>query len=166
MATRLRCPEDQKLLAVHRHDEIELQVCRHCHGVWLTREQLASRCVRSENLPAEARRKADSKRRETGRPRTCSQCLVPLNPQLVEGVEIDLCPKCGGLWLDAGEFDAVHHWYMMRYAKAASTKRSLRADAADGLAHSPDALVETATSGLREIVEFLCECGGSLLEGL
>jgi Zn-finger nucleic acid-binding protein len=25
----------------------------------------------------------------------------------VEGIEIDRCPRCDGIWLDAGEYDAV-----------------------------------------------------------
>src|SRR5688572_29131791 len=160
MAGRLRCPVDQKVLAVHRHAEVEVQVCRHCGGVWLTHEQLASRCVRGENLPAEARRAVESRPRHAAVRRTCSQCLAPLKPQIIEGVEIDLCPKCGGLWLDAGEFDAVHHWYMTRPAKAKDAAWIKKTDGADGAAHAADAVVETA-SGLREIVEFLCECGGN-----
>lgn len=158
---------DQKVLAVHRHAEVEVQVCRHCSGVWLTHDQLASRCVRGENLPAEARRAEAARSRHGALRRICSQCLVPLNSQRIEGVEIDLCPKCGGLWLDAGEFDAIHHWYMTRPAKPeGAARKKERADLADGGLHAADAVVESATSGLGEIIEFLCECGGSLLEGL
>ena len=146
---------------MHRHGGVELQVCRHCNGVWLTREQLASCCVKHETLPSESRSKLDARQRNATSQRTCSQCNVPLKPQIVEAVEIDLCPKCGGLWLDAGEFDAVHQWYMTRNAGspgAARSGRSRLADVADGIAHAGDPIA----SGLGEIVEFLCKCA---LEG-
>lgn len=41
------------------------------------------------------------------RSRVCPQCTEPLESQRVEGVEIDRCVKCKGVWLDAGEYDAV-----------------------------------------------------------
>jgi Zn-finger nucleic acid-binding protein len=30
-----------------------------------------------------------------------------MRPVLVDGVEIDRCSRCRGVWLDAGEYDAV-----------------------------------------------------------
>jgi Transcription factor zinc-finger len=29
--------------------------------------------------------------------------------QTIEGIEIDRCMTCDGIWLDAGEYDAVRH---------------------------------------------------------
>lgn len=29
--------------------------------------------------------------------------------QTIEGIEIDRCITCDGIWLDAGEYDAVRH---------------------------------------------------------
>jgi Zn-finger nucleic acid-binding protein len=37
----------------------------------------------------------------------CPECEGPLTPQRVEGIEIDRCIHCVGVWLDAGEYDAV-----------------------------------------------------------
>ena len=150
---------------MHRHGGIELQVCRHCSGVWLTREQIASRCVKHEALPTGSRRKLATEPKHETTKRVCSQCRVPLKPRIVEAVEIDLCPKCGGLWLDAGEFDAVHRWYMAAGAGSTGDTRANKIrlrDVADGAAHGADAI----GGGLGEIVEFLCHCGGALLEGL
>lgn len=33
----------------------------------------------------------------------CVKCNSILDKATFEGLEIDLCPKCGGLWLDRGE---------------------------------------------------------------
>jgi uncharacterized protein len=37
----------------------------------------------------------------------CPVCDVPLSMSSREGVEIDFCPQCRGVWLDRGELDKV-----------------------------------------------------------
>ena len=37
----------------------------------------------------------------------CPVCNVPLSISSREGVEIDFCPDCRGVWLDRGELDKV-----------------------------------------------------------
>lgn len=37
----------------------------------------------------------------------CPVCDVPLSISSREGVEIDFCPQCRGVWLDRGELDKV-----------------------------------------------------------
>lgn len=37
----------------------------------------------------------------------CPECEGPLTPERVQGIEIDRCTHCVGVWLDAGEYDAV-----------------------------------------------------------
>ena len=38
----------------------------------------------------------------------CPLCLdSPLEPKFVRGVEVDICPKCRGIWLDRGEIDKL-----------------------------------------------------------
>ena len=37
----------------------------------------------------------------------CPRCGVPLRHQQLHGVTIDQCEKCGGLWLDKGELEAI-----------------------------------------------------------
>lgn len=34
---------------------------------------------------------------------TCVKCTSVLDRAEFEGLEVDLCPRCGGLWLDRGE---------------------------------------------------------------
>ena len=34
---------------------------------------------------------------------TCVKCTSVLDRTTFEGLEVDLCPNCGGLWLDRGE---------------------------------------------------------------
>jgi Zn-finger nucleic acid-binding protein len=37
----------------------------------------------------------------------CPLCAQLLQPVERQGVEIDHCPSCGGLWLDRGELDQL-----------------------------------------------------------
>jgi len=36
-------------------------------------------------------------------------CRRGLVPERVEGIDIERCAKCAGVWLDPGEYDAVRH---------------------------------------------------------
>jgi len=37
----------------------------------------------------------------------CPKCHEPMFVAEFEGVEIDTCPTCGGVWLDGGELEAL-----------------------------------------------------------
>ena len=37
----------------------------------------------------------------------CPSCQVNLSMSQREGVEIDYCPECRGVWLDRGELDKI-----------------------------------------------------------
>jgi Zn-finger nucleic acid-binding protein len=37
----------------------------------------------------------------------CPICMIPLNITERQGIELDFCPKCRGVWLDRGELDKI-----------------------------------------------------------
>ena len=37
----------------------------------------------------------------------CPKCAVDLRIGERQGIEIDVCPQCRGMWLDRGEFDRI-----------------------------------------------------------
>lgn len=37
----------------------------------------------------------------------CPNCDVPLSMTDRQGIEIDYCPQCRGVWLDRGELDKI-----------------------------------------------------------
>ncbi|WP_254054433.1 zf-TFIIB domain-containing protein [Sphingorhabdus sp. EL138] len=45
--------------------------------------------------------------RRTGPTMPCPVCHVSLTISERQGVEIDFCPKCRGVWLDRGEIDKI-----------------------------------------------------------
>jgi uncharacterized protein len=50
---------------------------------------------------------ADVTTKEKGRVLLCPSCGVDLVMSERQGIEIDYCPKCRGVWLDRGELDKI-----------------------------------------------------------
>ena len=73
----------------------------------------------------------------------CPKDGYDLTSSEYHGVQIETCPHCGGMWLDAGELEAVSHEdrpnVLTRVlSDALSTfRRSPRARAADKPVHNP-----------------------------
>jgi Zn-finger nucleic acid-binding protein len=93
---------------------LTVDVCRGaCGGIWFDafelqrvdepQETAGERLVGIERDP--------SLRLDPGRKRSCPRCAgIKLKRHFFSAkrrVEIDLCPGCGGYWLDAGELDKV-----------------------------------------------------------
>ena len=100
------CPVDRHPLSVQAIATVSVATCSKCAGVWFTRKALEAPSVEPAALPPESRR-AQTPKRSGRRIRVCPVCLRALESQKVEGVEIDRCVYCKGVWLDAGEYDAV-----------------------------------------------------------
>lgn len=49
----------------------------------------------------------ERKMNRQGKGMLCPVCEVPLNMSDRQGVEIDYCPQCRGVWLDRGELDKI-----------------------------------------------------------
>ena len=49
----------------------------------------------------------------------CPACRVPLTMSERQGVEIDYCPQCRGVWLDRGELDKILERSARDFADAA-----------------------------------------------
>lgn len=99
----LRCPDDGHLLQVYHQGRVPFAGCRHCDGLWFSRESIHSRF--RATLPDDSRPKR--KKVVPAASRTCPQCARKLQPENIEGVVIDVCPNCGGVWLDPGEYKAA-----------------------------------------------------------
>ena len=63
----------------------------------------------------------------------CPQCSTTLVMSERQGVEIDHCPRCRGVWLERGELEKViarSNAYFATYGRVRTTKRTMRARAA------------------------------------
>lgn len=65
---------------------------------------------RLRRLREEHRQKAQEEERQRQKElhfMHCPKCGVKLEATSIEDVEVDICPGCGGVFLDAGELDKV-----------------------------------------------------------
>ena len=53
----------------------------------------------------------------------CPVCRVPLAMSDRQGIEIDYCPQCRGVWLDRGELDKIIERSTPQAAPAAQPQR-------------------------------------------
>lgn len=47
----------------------------------------------------------------------CPKCKVEMLVSQREGIEIDCCPQCGGIWLDHGELLDMINAYAPQFAQ-------------------------------------------------
>ncbi len=98
---------------------------------------------------------------------TCVKCTSVLDKARVGDVEVDLCPSCGGLWLDHGEVERLGR------GKAEDLGRLRNALVGSS---APDPASETTTScpactgTLKEVelgpvhIEYCSKCNGIFLD--
>lgn len=53
----------------------------------------------------------------------CPVCQVPLVLSERQGIEIDYCPKCRGVWLDRGELDKIIERSAQDFQQAPSARQ-------------------------------------------
>ncbi|MFC1934835.1 zf-TFIIB domain-containing protein [Chloroflexota bacterium] len=91
------CPTCRNIMIVVEHEQIELDYCTVCSGVWFDSGELELMLERILSLPVAA---------TTEKKRKCPICRRKMKKVLVgEAPEIliDACPAGDGLWFDGGE---------------------------------------------------------------
>lgn len=161
----MECPRDQHALIVRHHEGCAYEGCPDCGGHFLEPGLLR------QTLGLEAHDSAEQIR-ESRLPTGTLRCPIDATPRRIlihDGVEIDLCPDCGGVWLDPGELEAIARRRPRR------NNREERHSGNDvhlggGASHAPgsDALDAATESGglLGDVVDFVGNALGSLFDGL
>ena len=62
----------------------------------------------------------------------CPTCKTPLTMSERQGIEIDYCQTCRGVWLDRGELDKMIERSARRRRRRSSSSRAVRPTAALG----------------------------------
>lgn len=92
----MHCPRDATPLKPFTIDGITTDSCPTCRGVWLDATEL-TRVTNDDELEQLARARTQAGTL------SCPRCAAKLHAARIEGVEVDPCPSCRGVWLDAGE---------------------------------------------------------------
>lgn len=96
------CPRCNGPMALLAKKNIELDACPQCMGIWFDKDELdkiTDGCASFEGLIYTAK--------SLGRKLPCPSCGKKMTYATVEGITIDFCQDCAGIWLDAGELSAV-----------------------------------------------------------
>jgi Zn-finger nucleic acid-binding protein len=102
--------EEKDLQGADITEELDIYQCFVCGGVWFDKGVLdvylkeGLKSVDSPSLGSDLDQKLNTKKGK------CPVCQVEMIQQpyaLDHGVQIDLCPKCEGIWLDSTEIDRL-----------------------------------------------------------
>jgi len=82
---------------------IIIDICPQCYGIWLDKGEL-NKLLKDRNLSNYLTKHIGTKSRS---PMICPRCAMTMDFEMAEGIEVDVCMTCGGIWLDAGELDLL-----------------------------------------------------------
>lgn len=116
------CPKCGMELLEFGYQTIRIDQCSGCDGIWLDRGELEAvehmhregilsleldtKWVRAkEKLDQTTPEELEERKRQTHM--RCPRCSSALEEIQDHGIPVDRCTTCGGVWLDAGEFDQV-----------------------------------------------------------
>ena len=159
------CPADKSILQTHDGGGPQIHFCELCHGIWLDREQLV-RMVRNPTGTVVPSKPTAPVRLPASGARACPDCAGSvLTARIVDGVEIDVCPRCHGIWLDSGELDLIVARYRrkQRSAAVANNGSDILADIATDPGFLWD-MIETLSEGLGKSADWASDALPALLE--
>ena len=119
----MRCPNDAGGLKPRIWEsDVAIDACAACGGAWLDAGELERIQETRERDHAEALRRvpdlvarAFAQARAAAEPeRDCPRCTLPLFREehgTCSQVLVDSCRRCGGVWLDAGELEALEVFF-------------------------------------------------------
>ena len=98
------CPACKKPMVVLEYQNVEVDFCLACEGCWLDRGELGLILTGRPDLPEDLRLAAEKKSK-----RLCPRCSGKMHAGVLPGtdVEIDVCARHHGVWLDKGELQAI-----------------------------------------------------------
>ncbi|MHB8881136.1 MAG: TFIIB-type zinc ribbon-containing protein [Thermodesulfovibrionales bacterium] len=110
------CPRCGTALECQKKNEIEIDVCPGCKGLWLDRGEFnivtaESTVYREEKLSAEYSRPAQTEKVEYIPCARCGKLMIRKNFGKISGVIIDECAS-HGVWLDSGELEKIRHFIL------------------------------------------------------
>lgn len=119
----LKCPVDDFTLSEESYEGyFKIDRCPTCSGVWLDADELekiqrltindySDDLAKPENSVARAFQLAISKQEGAYKCVKCETTLAKKEYAYNSQIQIDTCPKGCGIWLDAGELEALEQFY-------------------------------------------------------
>ncbi len=96
-----KCKTDT--LAPFDQEGVEVDFCSKCFGVWLDKGELGDYHELSTDVPKYNEVKDSLRETECNCPTCQTEKLYEMKYTQEHNIMIDICKKCEGIWLDAGE---------------------------------------------------------------
>ena len=97
------CPVCNESMLILEFQEIEIDFCSSCEGIWLDEGEMEAIIEFSETIDlSDFPQKVKSKRK-------CPRCFQRMVKGNFPGtdIEVDVCRRDGGIWLDKGEIQTI-----------------------------------------------------------
>jgi Zn-finger nucleic acid-binding protein len=110
------CPDCATPMRQQSCFDILLDTCDRCGGIWFDQGEMGRlmRCERTALLNVDEQVIPKIERREgISSRRVCPDCMEPLDRYQylhTSPVELDYCPRCGGVWVDDRELANIQSW--------------------------------------------------------
>lgn len=111
------CPACKQVsMLLFGDDKLEIDSCPECFGLWFDGEELrqflpsqslAEKILSQDRMEQMLR----SQPRDPGHERICPQCSIAMRESPVGAVQVDVCFRCRGIWLDQGELSRLLEQY-------------------------------------------------------
>ena len=107
--THMKCPRcENKVLCEFENEGVDFDFCdQGCHGVWSDHGELAYYLETEKDLPKSRDFESDGIGSEMACPRCETQTMIEISYLPDQGPDIDLCTKCGGIWMDFKELGEI-----------------------------------------------------------
>lgn len=104
----MHCPVCKKAMVVLEFNRVEIDYCPSCQGCWLDEGELEL-LLRLEDEPLDLSDLPGGQKSN----RRCPRCGKKMRKGPFPGtkVEVDICPRDGGIWLDRGELLSIAQSY-------------------------------------------------------
>jgi len=108
----MKCPRCQDKLEKRDIEEVQIDTCENCKGMWFDQDQLRQAKDRTDsdlNWMDFDLWKHKDRFRVAAKPIKCPKCNISMAAIDYDQtrVEVDCCPLCKGVWLDGGEFRKI-----------------------------------------------------------
>lgn len=160
----MHCPLDASQMTDEPLGSEQVQRCTVCSGVFVSGHILNE--VRAHSvLQFHQRSNVAATATPTLSRVTCPNDSGQMVAVTYKGIEIDVCPKCHGVWLDHGELEKITK-VVRPPSRPNLAKINSKLDEIEGNIDIVDSLSNIDVSGLGDVVGFVGDAIGSVLDGI
>ena len=105
----MKCPKcENKKLVPFSHEGVDFDFCSNgCKGIWSDHGELAYYLETEEDLPSSRDFESEGTASSLDCPRCETPTMIEISYLPMNGPDIEVCTKCGGIWLDFKELGEI-----------------------------------------------------------